>query len=79
MKHRKHQEWKRSGKMSQHHLRPSSRGGESIGSNLLILDTRRHEAWHLLFNNLTIQEVIELLQRTQHIKEHKRFKKMLYA
>lgn len=68
LKNKQRKEWKRSGRMSQHHLKPSSRGGEGIGSNLLTLDSRKHEAWHLLFNNLTLEEIIDLLIRVMEMK-----------
>lgn len=74
MKDKQKREWVRSGKMTHHHLRPSSKGGEGISSNLFILDGRKHEAWHFLFNNLTLDEIIELLQRVKLIKDSQRVK-----
>lgn len=62
-------EWKRAGVMSNHHLRPRSRGGPNIESNLLRMDLRRHEAWHLLFSNLSLLEIILLLGRVYKIKK----------
>ena len=59
--------WKRSRKFNRHHLRPKSRGG-SGGKNLLRMDTERHKAWHLLFQNLDLDEIIELLQRVKKLK-----------
>ena len=76
-KKRQRREFVRNGKMSEHHLKPRSRGGQSIQSNLLKLDIRRHEAWHLLFGNLTLPEIIQLLERVYNIKELQRFKKYL--
>lgn len=61
-------EWKRSGKFNRHHIKPRSRGGDSLESNLLTMDTNRHDAWHLLFSNLTITEIIELLERVAKMK-----------
>lgn len=55
-------EWRRSGEFNRHHLKPGSRGGQTIGSNLLILDVERHKAWHFIFGNLTLSEIIELLE-----------------
>jgi len=66
----------KAGFTTEHHLKPRSRGGESIGSNLLLLDAYRHSAWHLLFNNMTLDEVISLLIKLKHIKESQRFKYM---
>jgi hypothetical protein len=61
--------WQRAGKFNQHHLRPSSRGGQTISSNLIRMDINRHDAWHLLFNNLTLTEIIEILTRLKNIKK----------
>jgi hypothetical protein len=44
----------------EHHLTPSSRGGQTISSNLLKIDAYRHDAIHLLFGNKTINEIIDL-------------------
>jgi len=66
----------RAGWTDSHHLQPRSRRGQSIGSNLLKLDGYKHSAWHLLFGNLTLHEIIELLQRLERIKnsQKRRFK-----
>ena len=69
MKNRdKHNEWKRKGKTNHHHLTPRSRGGKNVCSNLLQMDYNRHSAWHLLFQNLTLEEIIALLKRLKTIK-----------
>ena len=73
----KTREWKRSGIKSRHHLKPKSRGGESIESNLIDFDRSRHDAWHFLFSNLTLDEVIELLTRLKRAKEAQRFRRLL--
>jgi hypothetical protein len=65
---RKDREWKRSGKFNRHHIKNKCRGGEASEQNLLIMDTRRHEAWHFLFQNMSFREVAELLLRTCEIK-----------
>ena len=59
-------------KRNRHHLRPKNRGGLTIESNLLLMDIKRHNAWHQLFGNLTLGEVIELLQRVKRAKERQR-------
>jgi len=64
----------RAEKFNYHHLVPRSRGGQGVESNLLRMDISRHNAYHLLFGNLTLSEVIELLQRIYHIKEAQRFR-----
>jgi hypothetical protein len=55
-------------KKTRHHLRNKSRGGQSIQSNILILDEDRHRAWHILFKNLDLDQVIALLERTRQAK-----------
>ena len=40
-----------------------------VGYNLLIMDTSRHRAYHLLFGLLNFQEAAELLLRCQEMKE----------
>lgn len=67
-----HKYSKRAGFNTDHHLRPSSRGGDSREPNIIQLDAYRHSAWHLLFSNLTIDEVIMLLKRLKQIKESQR-------
>ena len=36
--------------------------------NILILDTHRHRAWHLLFRNMDFKQVISLLGRCLQMK-----------
>jgi hypothetical protein len=74
-KFRDHHFNKRAGFKDEHHLTPRSRGGKSIGSNLIDFDAYRHSAWHLLFKNLTLDEVIDLLVRLRDYKksQHKTF------
>ena len=73
MKNKQRREWKKTGRTSEHHLRPRSRGGESVMSNLFHMDVRKHEAWHLIFSNLTLEEIIALLQRVKKIKEKQQY------
>ena len=60
-------------KRNKHHLIPKSRGGEKTQSNILLIDVERHNAWHRLWGNRTLDEVIALLIRVKHAKEHQRF------
>jgi len=69
--------WKRAGDKNRHHLRPRSRGGDSLESNLLVMDIERHNAWHFLFKNLTLNEIIELLERVRAMKSSRRFRRIL--
>lgn len=53
-----------------HHLVPRSRCPHcSKRSNIILFGEYRHVAWHQLFGNLTLDEVIKLLQRAKRIKE----------
>jgi hypothetical protein len=61
---------RRAGWQDIHHMTPKSKGGEDISSNRLSLDAYKHDAWHLIFKNLTIREVIELLERIERIKKN---------
>jgi len=55
--------------LNRHHLTPRSRGGSSLESNLLWIDIERHRAWHAVFGNMTLDEVISLLKRVRRAKE----------
>lgn len=60
-------------KRNKHHLIPKSRGGKKSKENLLLIDMERHEAWHRLWGNRTLDEVIELLLRVKSAKQHQGF------
>ena len=60
-------------KTNRHHLVPKSRGGKNEKRNLLTIDIKRHRAWHILWGNRTLDEVIALLQRLKQVKEKDRF------
>lgn len=45
-------------KKTKHHMRPRSRGGCDLTSNILILKWERHRALHLACGNMTWQEII---------------------
>ena len=63
--------WERSHRFNRHHILNKCRGGTWSPQNILVLDTERHSAWHFLFQNMSFQEVIELLQRTLKYQEQK--------
>lgn len=67
----------RSGNFNNHHLKNRTNGGTSIMSNLLRMDISRHNSWHILFRNLDLLEIIELLKRVYEIKERQRFSKFI--
>ena len=58
-----HKFLERAGFSDYHHLKPCQRGGQSISSNLLRMDAYRHDAWHLFFKNMTLDEIIIFLFR----------------
>lgn len=45
------------GKKNRHHCRPRSRGGTDQG-NIIRKDVREHAAYHELFGNMTVEEII---------------------
>lgn len=47
--------------LTKHHLVPKSRGGHGKMYNILYIPTDKHRAWHFLFGNMTIPEVIKYL------------------
>ena len=53
---------------NRHHLVPKSRGGNTKPGNLLLIDIEKHRCWHVLFKNLNLSEVIQLLQRLRQLK-----------
>jgi hypothetical protein len=61
---------------NRHHIKPKSRGGQKIESNLLLMDIKKHNAWHLLFGNMTLNEIILFLTRIRDAKrnQYKHFK-----
>ena len=65
---------KRSKKVNKHHLLPEARGGKWSVDNILMWDTVRHAAWHLLFGIKTFPEVASLLLRAWNIKKKTNYK-----
>ena len=57
------------GKCNQHHLIPKQRGGIRKRDNLLKIQIEKHVAWHLIFGNRTLREVISFLKRLERIKK----------
>ena len=48
-------------KLTDHHLTPSSRGGNGLARRILAISSDQHETWHTLFGNATLEEAIEEL------------------
>jgi len=59
-----------------HHLLPRSRGGEKTTDNLLLIHIDRHQKWHSLFGNRSLEEVILLLVRVHRAKGRCLYAKM---
>lgn len=55
---------KRLGKLglNRHHWTNKSCGGATNRKNISWLKIKKHRAWHFLFNNLSLREVIRLLK-----------------
>ena len=49
-----------------HHILPESRGGKRTKQNMKTVQDKYHEAFHLIFHNLTPQEQIEYLEEVWH-------------
>lgn len=64
----------KAGFKDRHHLKNCSKGGSTSKANLLKLDAYKHDAWHLLFENKNLDEVIDLLIRIKQIKTDQRLK-----
>lgn len=69
--------------MSKHHLIPKQRVREKTVNKdlssyahvrILHLWRNKHDYWHYLFHNLTLPEIILVLQRIEHISEFERMK-----
>jgi hypothetical protein len=62
---------------SEHHIVPTSRGGEDLPENKISLNPKIHSAWHTLFGNLLPEEVITLIGHRWTTKEGRINKKFL--
>ena len=53
----------RAGWKNRHHIKNKCRRGDSSPQNILMMDERRHAAFHLLFRNMDFLQVANLLLR----------------
>ena len=44
-----------------HHINPSSRGGSDKDENIALVPDKRHKAYHIMFSNMTPDEIIHCL------------------
>lgn len=54
---------------NRHHWINRCNGGKTSKRNISWLKIKKHRAWHILFKNLSLREVIELLERLERIKK----------
>jgi hypothetical protein len=64
---------------NKHHMTPRKRGGDNEAANILLLSAFRHMAWHILFGQKTLEEVIRLLQRVHSAKNRCAYKTLGYS
>ena len=55
--------------MSRHHLIPKIRGGTYSKRNILNLWRDRHNLWHNIFADLTLDEIIKMLDKGRYANE----------
>ncbi len=60
---------RRMGRNNHHHIIPKSRKGTNAAFNLIVMDIRRHNAFHLLFQNRTFAEAAQVLLRAERMKK----------
>jgi hypothetical protein len=60
----------RSGCTNRHHNFAKCRGHNESINNIIIMDTRRHQAFHLLFGVRTFREAAILLLRVERAKKN---------
>ena len=60
--------YKRAKTLTRHHLTPHSRGGQGTPENILWIYRDKHDVWHKLFGNFTLEESITILQRVARMK-----------
>lgn len=53
---------------NKHHLIPTSRGGVYISFNKILINIEKHNRWHEVFGNLTLDEIIKLLTRIKRMR-----------
>ena len=59
---------RRARKLTRHHIINTVRGGDNSPENIIFIKNERHQAWHLLFNNMSFLEIAMLLVRTHNFK-----------
>jgi len=57
---------------TRHHIKNKCRGGTNSPENILMLWNDKHAAWHALFRNMDLDEIIECLNRVRELQKEKR-------
>jgi len=57
-------------KLTRHHDHNTVRGGDNSPENIILLKSDKHDAWHLLFRNMSFLEIAKLLLRTHNFKHY---------
>lgn len=60
--------WKKVSGMNRHHWLNKCQGGEWTVDNISYLHVERHDWWHRVFGNLSLDEAIAVLTRLRQIK-----------
>ena len=47
-----------------HHRKPRSLGGDDTARNVIRVPDKKHQAWHMLFSNLTPAQIAEVINAT---------------
>ena len=55
--------------ITRHHILPRSRKGKHEKENILHIEWEKHQSYHILFGNRTLEEAIELLIRVHRAKK----------
>jgi hypothetical protein len=50
-------------RLSKHHLRPKSLGGTNDPDNISLVPSNRHNWWHALFENKSVEQIVEDINR----------------
>lgn len=58
--------------MNKHHLLNKCKGGKNEEWNIAVLYIERHQYWHKIFGNKSLEEVIDLLIRLKRIKDYQK-------
>ena len=62
--------FRKKNKMNRHHLVNKVNGGGANMQNILWIKVDRHQFWHRIFGNLSLDEVITLLLRVKSAKKN---------